>query len=75
MNDSFQILDAFVAHFSPEVEGRRAEAIDAETKTSLQRLCRGELSESERQEAAKVLISNPTAMEFLLAEISSLKER
>ncbi|MEM9480043.1 MAG: hypothetical protein AAGA58_10360 [Verrucomicrobiota bacterium] len=74
MNDSFNILDAFVSHFSPEVEGRRAEAIDSETRNALQRLCRGELSEAERQEAAKVLISNPTAMEFLLSEISTFKD-
>ena len=71
MNDIYKILEDFVSQFSPEVEGRCAEALDAPTKESLMKLCRGELDDTERQTVAQVLLRNPTAMEFLVTEISS----
>ena len=71
MNDIFKILDSFAAQFSPEVEGRCAEALDDTTRETLTKLCRGELDDGERHKAAQVLLQNPTAMEFLVSEISS----
>ena len=53
MNDIFKILDSFAAQFSPEVEGRCAEALDDSTRDTLARLCRGELSEGERQKVGR----------------------
>ena len=71
MNDIFKILDSFAHQFSPEVEGRAAESLDNQTRDALVRLCRGELSDTERQEAAQVLVRNPHAMSFLVSEIST----
>ncbi len=71
MNDIYKILEDFVSQFSPEVEGRCAEALDSSTRESLMKLCRGELDDNERQGVAQVLLRNPNAMEFLVGEISS----
>ena len=70
MND-FNILDQFLTRFSPEVGGRSAEALTPEMEAKLHQLGRGELPETERADVSRELLTNQTAVDFLLASIQS----
>ncbi len=72
MHDAdFSILSQFLTTFGPEVGGRGAEALTPELETQLRQLGSGDLPESERDDVARELLTNPGAVEFLLAQVGA----
>ncbi len=71
MDPTLQVIDAFLRNFSPEVEGRSAASLTADLKEQLVRLRLGKLDAAERREVSRVLLANPSAMEFLVAEVQA----
>lgn len=69
MDPSLQVIDAFLKNFSPEVAGRSVAALTAELRSQLIQLRLGKLDAEGRREVSRVLLANPAAMEFLVAEV------
>ena len=69
MNDEFSILDKFLADFEPEVGGRSASALTPQMEEKLTRLSEGSLPETERGDVSRELLSNQTAVDFLIARV------
>ena len=71
MDNAFNIIEEFLKNHGSEVEGRSSGILTPELREQLSKLGRGELDETARQSVAKELLSNPAAMEFLVAEVKS----
>jgi hypothetical protein len=71
MDPSLQVIDAFLRNFSPEVEGRSVSSLTADLKEKLLQLRLGKLDATGRREVSRILLSNPAAMEFLVAEVQA----
>ena len=69
MSDEFNILEKFLSDFEPEIGGRSASALTPQMETKLTQLSEGALPEAERGEVSRELLSNQTAVEFLLARV------
>jgi hypothetical protein len=69
MPDNINIIDQFLLTFSPEVGGRSAGTLSQEMEGQLKKLSAGELPEAERIEIAQELLTNQSAINFLLAQV------
>ena len=71
MPDEINILDQFLQDFSPEVGGRSAEALTPEMESKLGQLSDGSLPEADRAEVSRELLTNQTAVDFLLERLKA----
>ena len=73
MPETFEILAGFLERFGAEVEGRELEEPSEETKSKLQQLARGELSEPERVNLFGLLNQHPQWIGRLAQEVKALR--
>jgi len=71
MDPSLQVIDAFLRNFAPEVGGRSVASLTADLKDKLVQLRLGKLDATGRREISRVLLANPDAMAFLVAEVQA----
>lgn len=69
MPNDIPIIDQFLLTFAAEVGGRSAELLSPELEGQLQKLSAGELPETERGEVCRQLLTNQSAVAFLLARV------
>ncbi len=73
MADTFEILAKFLEKFDEDVEGREMQEPTEEAKGKLQRLARGNLSDSEQSAVFSELNRNPQWIAWLAQEVKALR--
>ncbi len=69
MPNDITIIDEFLLTFAAEVGGRSTETLSPELEGQLQKLGAGKLPETERPEVCRQLLTNESAVSFLLAQV------
>ncbi len=68
MDNDFKLIDEFLSNFTPEVEGRSA-TLSPDLREKLEGLRNGSLDPETRREVSRELLSNPSAMDFLVSAV------
>lgn len=71
LNDEFNLMCDFLGAMDPEIEPREAVALTEEQQVVLDKIAKGESTDSERTSVLDLLVDNSTALEFLAAKLAA----
>ncbi|MFV1995660.1 MAG: hypothetical protein ACC661_09505 [Verrucomicrobiales bacterium] len=73
MSYSLEVIEKFLCDFAPEIGGRSSGVLGSGLRSRLASLSRGELTDVERRDLAKQLLSNQKALDYLLSQLGKPK--